>query len=357
VKVFAAALISLGLLFLAGCAAEDGGPPARSAPMVPVSLATVGPEEFMTRIEALGTTRARESVEITALVTDRIVALNFRDGQYVEAGQELVRLGGGEELGRLAEARVNLETQKRELRRIEGLVRQNLASVQSLDTQKSAVEEARARLVGAEARVAERLITAPFSGELGLRKVSPGALVTPGTVITTLDDTAVMHLDFSVPEVFLADVGVGQEVQAHSAAYPQRVFEGEVVQIDSRVDPVTRAFTIRAELPNPDGVLKPGMLLTLSLIMGRTEALSVPEMAIVPSGEGQFVYVFHAEDRFERRPVQIGRRMPGRVEILDGLEDGEQIITEGMLLLRPGARLKVIRVDGEPVADDGVAAQ
>lgn len=337
------------LLGLAGCLEQEKTSSARTPPPVPVAISTVQPEEFTTRVEALGTTRARESVEITALVTDRVVEIEFEDGDQVEQGQPLVRLAGGEEFGKLEEARVNLETEQRELRRIEGLVSRNLVSKQSLDNQQAAVEEARARLMAAQARVGERVITAPFDGVLGLREISPGALVTPGTVITTLDDTRVMHLDFTVPEVYLAGLSEGLPIEAHSRAYPDEVFRGRVIQVDSRVEPGTRAVTLRAELPNEDGRLKPGMLLTLSLVMDRNQALSVPEEAVIPSGQRQFVYRFVDDKTFERAQVEIGRRMPGQVEVLSGLQAGDVIVTEGMLLLRPGARMKVVERDGEVV--------
>ncbi|MFP4155574.1 MAG: efflux RND transporter periplasmic adaptor subunit [Halothiobacillaceae bacterium] len=339
------------IVFQFGCT-DTSEAPKRTPPPVPVAVATVQPAEFTTRVEALGTTRARESVEITALVTDRIAEIEFEDGDRVETGDPLVRLAGGEELGRLEEARVNLETQLRELRRIEGLESRNLVSKQSLDNQKAAVDEARARLTAAEARMGERVITAPFAGVLGLREVSAGALVTPGTVITTLDDTQVMHLDFTVPEVYLASLSEGLPIVAHSQAYPDERFEGEVIQIDSRVAPGTRAVTLRGAIGNEDGRLKPGMLLTLSLVMDRSEALSVPEEAVIPSGQRQLVYRFVDEETFERTPVEIGRRMPGRVEVLSGLEAGDVIVTEGMLLLRPGARMRVVERDGEPVSGE-----
>lgn len=331
---------ALSALILSACSGETTDPKARAP--IPVTMAEVAHHEFLTSIESLGTTRALESVEITAQVTDVVRELGFVDGQAVEMGHILVRLGGGEEPAKMQEARVNLEKQRRELKRIEGLVQQKLLPAQSLDTQRSLVSEAEAQLEGARARVGERVIRAPFGGVLGLRRVSPGALVTPGTVITTLDDVSVMRLDFSIPETFLAGLSLGQEIVAKSRAYPERDLRGRVVQIDSRVDPVTRAVIVRAELPNPEGLLRPGMLLTLRLIKDRRQSLAVPEASLLPVRDEQYVLVIGDDDKVERRRIEIGRRAPGRVEVLSGLSEGERVVVEGTVRVRPGGKVRVL---------------
>lgn len=323
-------------------AEKNGGSP------VPVEVAIVEQAEFVTSINALGTVLARESLTITAQVTDIVRGFGFADGDTVKAGQVLVRLGGGEEPAKLREAQVNLDRQRRELKRIEGLVERQLLPAQSLDTQRSLVAEAEAQLDAASARVGERVIRAPFDGVLGLRRVSPGSLVTPGTVITTLDDIDVVRLDFSVPETFLAAVVPGQAIAARSRAFDDRNFTGQVAQVDSRVDPVTRAVTVRAELPNDDHALRPGMLLTVHLIQDRGESPAVPETALVPVAEDKFVFVLREDGTVERRRVEIGRRRPGRVEILAGLDIGERVVTEGTVRVRPGDPVRVLNEAAAP---------
>lgn len=340
--LLSAALV-LGLTACSGGKEEAKG----GAGAAPVRVAPVETAEFITAVDALGTTSARESVAVTSQVTDIVRSIDFEDGQEVTAGQVLVRLGGGEEPAKLSEARVNLDRQRRELARIEGLVAQNLVPAQNLDTQRSLVREAEAQVEAASARAGERVIRAPFDGVLGLRRVSTGALVTPGTLITTLDDIRVVHLDFTIPETFIAAIADGQEIEATTRAFPGRVFSGRVAQIDTRVDPVTRAVTVRARIPNEDGRLRPGMLLTVRLISERVRSLSIPESALVPLRDEQFVFVVKEDDTVERRAVTIGRRDPGRVEILAGLEAGERVVIEGHLRVRPGGEVTVQNPPGD----------
>jgi membrane fusion protein, multidrug efflux system len=161
-------------------------------------------------------------------------------------------------------------------------------------------------------------------------------------VITTLDDTSVMKLDFDVPELFLSILESGLTVAANSVAYPDQDFLGRVSSVDSRVDPVSRSVTVRAELPNDEGLLKPGMFMTVRLSREPALALVVPESAIVP--ERGKVYVFAVVDgRAERREVQLGRREPGRVELLAGVEEGERVVVEGTQKVRDGSAVTEVQ--------------
>jgi membrane fusion protein (multidrug efflux system) len=174
--------------------------------------------------------------------------------------------------------------------------------------------------------------------------VSIGTLVKPGDVITTLDDISIIKVDFTVPEVFLGALSVGMPIRVGVEAYPSRVFEGKVVGIDTRVDPVSRAVAVRAEIPNTDGVLRPGMLMTVSALKNPRVSLSVPEQSLVPLDDKQYVYVVGADMKAERREVKIGARVPGTVEILSGLKAGEKVVVDGTIRLRPGAVVKIADV-------------
>ena len=308
---------------------------------VPAVLASVGPEEFVDRIEAIGTLRSNESLIITAKVTETVRALHFEDGARVEEGAVLAELTSDEEAALLAEARSTHAEASQQYDRVQKLFAEGTVSRSQLDRATADRDAARARVEALEARLADRLIRAPFAGVLGLREVSPGTLLQPGDTITTLDDVSVMKLDFSVPEVFLSTLRPGLEVLARSAAYPDRSFEGRVRTVESRVDPVTRAVTVRAELANPGELLRPGMLLTVDLIRNRRTSLAVPEAALVPVRDEQFVFRVDSENRVERVPVRIGGRRPGRVEILAGLEDGDRVVVEGTTRVRPGSQVEV----------------
>jgi membrane fusion protein (multidrug efflux system) len=183
------------------------------------------------------------------------------------------------------------------------------------------------------------VIRAPFDGRVGLRRVSVGTLISPGTVITTLDDTRVIKLDFSVPENALATVREGLTVRASAPAFPGRSFSGRVASIDSRVDVNTRSVMVRALLANEDGALKPGMFLSVALANDERDALVIPEEALTPEAERQYVFVV-ADGKAERREVRIGGRRPGSVEILAGLNTGEQVIVEGTQKVRDGGAVQ-----------------
>jgi membrane fusion protein (multidrug efflux system) len=175
-----------------------------------------------------------------------------------------------------------------------------------------------------------------------LRRVSLGSIVGPSTVITTLDDTSSIKLDFDVPEVFLSRLQPGLRVTARSAAWPDLVFSGEVIAIDTRLDPVSRTVTVRALLPNREARLRPGMFFTVTVLKDDVEALMIPEQAIVPERSNQYVFVVGPDDVVERRLVRSGRRRPGEVEILDGLVPGERVVTEGTQKVRPGQQVTIL---------------
>jgi membrane fusion protein, multidrug efflux system len=305
-------------------------------------------ESVSDRIEALGTLKASESVSITANVTEAISALHFDDGQRVHAGDLLVEMTSTEERALLDEAKVRANEAERQFRRIKSLVDQRSASESLLDERQRDLDTTRAVLVALESRLADRVIKAPFDGIVGLRHVSPGALVTPGDPITTLDDDRIMKLDFAVPSTHLAALIPGLKIEAKAPAFGDRVFTGVVRTIDSRIDPVTRAVQVRAILPNLDGTLRPGLLLQVTLLAAPRNAVLVPETAILHQGRGHAVMVVIDGKEgpvANRRPIEIGTRRPGWVEIRSGIRIGERVVTDGNDKLRAGQSLKVLAVD------------
>jgi len=292
-------------------------------------------------IESIGTALANESVNLTSKVTDTVRKVNFEDGAYVEIGQILVELTNAEETALLAEARARLTEAERQLNRVQNLIAQKLASELELDAERARQLTASARLEAVFARLDDRLIRAPFSGVLGFRNVSPGTLLSPNTVVTTLDDVSIIKLDFSIPESYLAVIAPGQEIIAKSVAYPDAEFLGQVTTINSRVDPVTRAIGIRAQIDNQQRLLRPGMLLTVSLTRDTFDALVIPEEAVIPIQSQHFVYTVSEQDTAERISIQTGRRRPGLVEVVAGLTVGQEVITEGIIKIRPG--IKIVR--------------
>jgi len=336
-----------GALLLAGCG-EPGGEAGAEPPATVVVMAEVAPVEWRDTLEALGTARANESVTLTAKVSETVRKVAFDSGDIVRAGDVIVDLSSGAQLAGLEEARAAYQEAERQLARGQELAQKQLISASQLDTQRSTRDAAKARMDVVRAQLSDRVISAPFDGILGLRRVSPGSLVTPGTAIATLDDISVIKLDFNVPERFLAVLAKGQDIAAHSETYPEREFAGRVASVDSRVDPVTRSVTVRAEIANPERLLRPGMLLSVRLYQAPRQAIVVPEIAVVQVGSEAFVYRVAADRTAARARITLGARRRGEVEVTSGLAPGETIVTEGAVKLRDG-----MRVTAAPAAAGG----
>jgi len=301
-----------------------------------VVVASVIKQNVRREVEALGTVKSRESVVLSAKVTEKVDKVHFSDGQQVRSGELLVTLLSGEQKAKVRAAKANLKEQQREYKRIEGLVKRNTIASSELDKLFTDIEIARAVLAQNQAELEARFILAPFSGLLGFRQISPGALVTPGTVITTLDDLAKVKLDFTIPEQFIGELQLGSTIEGRVAAFPRQQFSGLVSGIDSRVNPLTRAIVVRAEIDNPQLLLRPGMLMTLNLIVEQRQGLVVPEEALVPRQQNNYLFVVNSDSVVEQRQIEVGFRSRGEAEILSGVTEGEVIITRGIQRVRPG---------------------
>lgn len=340
---------------LAGIMGTLGVAQANAQQAVPVIVKAVATDRFVDRVEALGTLRANETVVLTATVSEIVTDVHFEDGQRVNAGTILVEMTSEEEHALIEEERSTLAEAKKQYDRLRPLVERGAASSSLLDQRRREYETAKARLRATESRLRDRLIIAPFAGVVGLRNVSVGALIEPGDVITTLDDDSVMKLDFTVPSIYLASLKTGLPIVATSPAFAGRQFEGIVASINSRIDPVTRAIVVRAILPNPERLLKPGLLMQVTLLKNPRDVLVIPEEALIPSGRVNHVLVVERSADptvAQRRQVVTGSRRPGEVEIVEGLEAGEFVVVDGTLRARPGQPVTIIAVDGgdEPLA-------
>jgi membrane fusion protein (multidrug efflux system) len=312
---------------------------ARSSAPAFVTLAPVRSERISQKLEALGNARANESVDISTKISNIVTAVTFRDGERVKRGHVLVQLDNAQARADVAAAQAAVTESESLYNRSRELLDTQALSKSSFDQLEATLKANRARLGAASARLEDTVIRAPFSGRVGLRRVSVGTLISPGDVITTLDDTSVIKLDFAVPENFLASLREGLTIRATAPAFPGRTFAGSVSSIDSRVDIATRSVTVRALLANEDGALKPGMFLNVSLANDEREALVIPEEALTPEAERQYVFVV-TDGKVSRREVRIGGRRPGSVEILAGVVAGERVIVEGTQKVRDGAMVR-----------------
>ncbi len=316
---------------------------AAPEPVVPgVVVAPVVVQSFPLSAEALGNARANESVDIRPKITATLAEILFQEGQTVETGDVLVKLDNLEQVADLAAAKATLvDSQARYQRSSELFSTKVVAESQLLqDEAKKIADEAMVSV--AQARMADTIVRAPFTGRIGLRRVSLGSLVGPGTVITTLDDTDIIKVDFDLPEVYLSRLVPGLTVRARSAAWPDQEFVGSVSSMDTRVDPVSRSIRVRSIVPNKEGYLRPGMFLTVTLLNDSIETLIIPERALIPERSNQYVFVVGADQLAQKREVRIGRRRTGEVEILEGLSAGELVIVDGTQKARGGQLVKIL---------------
>lgn len=331
-----------------------GGPGGRAQL---VSEAQVIQRPFTDNIAVLGVARGRRSVDITSGTTELITRVLFRDGQSVAAGAPLVELQAGEEDAGIIQARAAVEQARRDLERWETLAERGIAPRVTADDARTAFETASAGLRAAQARRGDRVIRAPFAGVLGLSTVTAGTLVNPGAVIATLDDISVIRVDFPVPERYISSLSPGTSIVARSDAFPGQEFVGRIAQLDTRVDPQTRAVTARAEFANPGGRIRPGMAMRVSIEQGQRQAASVPESAVQYEAASAFVYRIVPQgdaSMAQRVTVETGAVEGGFVEILSGVDLNDRVVGSGLNRIQPGAPVTVARADA-PARPAGAA--
>ena len=314
---------------------------ASATPAVGVVAAAARIERLALEIEALGTAKANESIDVTAKISNIVKVVRFAEGQQVRLGDVLVELDGEQARADLAIAEAALKESTSQYHRSRELYTTKVLSDAQIEQIEATFRSNEARVASARSRLTDTVIRAPFAGRVGLRRISVGSLVNPGAVITTLDDTSRIKLDFTIPETYVAAIRPGLEVRALSPAYPGESFDGQVASVDSRVDPSTRSVMVRALLPNASGKLKPGMFLTVHLRRSESDVLLIPEEALVPEQGDVYVYVIK-DDHATKRRVQIGQRRVGSVQVTDGLVAGEIVVTEGTQKLRDGAGVQVM---------------
>ena len=298
-------------------------------------------------IESLGTLQANESVVLSATVTDTISALNFDGGEQVKQGDVLIKLSDDEEQADLRSAQALRAERQNAVNRFAQLQARNMTARADLEDSRAQLQQVEANIQSLQARLTNYTVRAPFDGVVGIRRISVGTLVTPGTELVTLDDVSRMKLDFEVPAVYLGALAKGLKLHATTHAYPEQVFEGEIATIDSRIDPVSRSIGVRAILDNSEGLLRPGMLMRVTISRAPRQALVIPETALVPQGRRNWVWVITSSEsgEVEQRQVQIGARQAGEVEITAGLEAGDLVVSHGTDRLHQASRISLLDID------------
>lgn len=336
--ILASVLVAATLVMWRG----GGEAPKREPLAVAVRTTFVMPDTIASKLSALGTTESYMDVDVTTKKTGKVIAIHFKANQSVAKDDLLVELESAAEQAALQEARVTLAENQRVQTHYEKLFKTRAVSQTLLEEQRAKVATSEARLSAAEAALAEMTIKAPFAGDLGFVEVSPGALIEPGDRITTLDAIDTLKLEFTAPEHWIGNIKVGDTLSAVSVAYPDKVFKARVYAVANRVDPVTRAIALKARLDNKERLLKPGMSLEVTLGGASREALVIDEEGLVQEGNRRYVYLVGADKKIELREVETGSRRDGKIEILKGLEVGEQIVREGVQSLRPSTQVAIL---------------
>ncbi len=319
--------------------AQNAGAAAPNA--VTVEAVKVGTAAMPQTITAVGSLRSDESITVRPEVAGRISAILFNEGQRVGKGATLVKLDPSINQADVEQARANLKLAKSKFDRAVDLAKSNFISGQAKDEAENNLRVAEASLQLAEAKLAKTEIKAPFSGVIGLRVVSIGDYVKEGSDVVNLEAIDPLKVDFRVPEIYMRQVKVGQPLEIALDALPGKTHDGRVFAINPLVDATGRSIVIRAQVKNADTTLRPGMFARVRLITkDQQDALVIPEQAIVPQGDEQ--YVFRVVDgKALRTKVAVGRRRDSKVEIVNGLAAGDVIVSAGQLKLRDGTPVAV----------------
>lgn len=312
---------------------------------VKVEVSPVDSVKLERAVSAVGTLRSHDSVMLRPEVSGRISEINFTEGGKVEKGQVLVRLDDSVAKARVQQARANLQLAGSQHRRSVELNKQGFVSRQARDEAASNLAVQQAAVALAEAELEKTTIQAPFDGLVGLRTVSVGDYVGPGTDLVPIEAVDPLNVDFRIPEQFLGSVAVGSRLHVSFDALAGFQREGTVGAISPQVDVGGRSLLLRANVPNPDDLLRPGLFARVQLELAETQGLVVPESALAPSGDAQYVY--RVENGVVKRVmVQIGQRMGAHVEIVSGLNEGDDVVVSGLQKIRDGIEVEILPPPG-----------
>jgi len=333
-----------GWVLAAGLAVACSGAHAQDtkSEVVPVEAAKVVAAPMSEQVTAVGTLLSNESVTVSSEIPGRLKEIHFQEGQRVEQGEPLFTLDDSVYRAQLADAEAKLKLAEQTYKRTSTLFTNKYATAQSADESASNLAVNTAAVELARVQLEKAHIVAPFSGIVGLRHVSAGEYITAGQGLVNLESVDPMKADFRVPEKFLPAIRVGQTIRIRVDAFPDDSFEGKVYAIDPRLDVGGRSLLVRAMVPNGDQRLRPGLFARVTVLLQlKEDALSVPEQAIVPQGDSQFVFKI-VDGKVKMTKVVTGTRREGRVEIVEGLSAGDQVVTAGQLKIRDGTAVSVV---------------
>ena len=313
--------------------------------VVSVYTDTVQYHQVSQSISLIGKLQSDQFVSVAPEVAGKVDSIKINANQTVTAGQLLVQLDDSKAQAALLEAKAYYADEQRKLNEYSTLVKSGAITQTEVFAQTALADIAKARLVAAQANVDDHYLTAPFAGTVGLLDFSRGKMVSVGTELVTLDDLSTMQLDLAVPERYLSQLSTGMVVSATSRAWPDESFKGEIVAIDSRINPETLNLRVRVNFENGSNQLKPGMMMSSSVVFPAINEPIIPVQALEYSGTKRFVYVVGEDARVTRTQVLLGARIVDQVLIENGLEIGDRIVVQGLVNMRHG--LKVNDLTGQ----------
>ncbi len=325
-------------------------------PPATVSVAEAKTEVIPNLLTAVGDLAAVHQVNVTSDVSGRITDIMFTAGSTVKAGSPLVQLFDGPDQGDLASFKAQATVAQLSLDRAKQLAARQFGPQSTVDSAQAAYDQANAGIAKTQAIISQKLVRAPFDGELGVRHVEVGQFLTAGTQIVSLTDLSELYANFTVTEKDSAQLKVGQTVRIAVDAYPGRAFEGKITAIEPQIATDTRNIRVQATIANPDHILKPGMFATTTVVLpDKPAVVTVPETAVDYTlyGDSVFLITEKKEDDGKtsltavRTFVRTGNRIDGRAEILSGLKAGDRVVAVGQLKLQSGAAV-AISADGPP---------
>ncbi len=317
-----------------------------SAQGLPAEVITVTSKTLDKTISAVGNLRANESIMLRPEQSGRINKILFSEGGKVEKGAPLFVLDSSIYIAELKSAQARVQLSRVDYDRAKSLLRKKVGSVQERDSTLAQLRVDQAQEALAQARLDKMTIKAPFTGYTGLRLVSPGDYVNQGENLVELTDLSTLKLDLRVPEIYLSELQPGRELEVNVDALPGNVIKGKVTAISPSSDSNAHNIEIRASIPNTDGKLRPGLFAKVSLLVDQQTTVVIPEQAIIPKDGLFFVMTVTEENKVAMAPVKMGQRRPGVVQIIEGLNNGDVLITAGQIKLFPGMPVTPIFVDG-----------
>lgn len=348
--VVLAAVVGIFLLLFLWRSWLSAAPPASAPPPTTVVATVVSSVDVPAALEAVGSLRAVREVVLSPEVAGRVTAIRFSAGEQVAGGNVLVQLNDEPERADRAAAVAKADFARLQLARARKLVPSGAESRETLQQRQAEYDQAAAAVRQLDARLAQKRIAAPFSGQVGVRKVDLGQYLNPGDAVASLTNLDRLYVDFSVPQQELAKLREGSELRVTSDAWPGRVFTARVTAIEPRVAEDSRNIAVQGLLANPDRALRPGMYVSTALSLPPLPAaLVVPATAIVTSAQGDSVVVVRGSDprregKAEMVAVTTGRRFGSSVVVAKGLKPGDVVVTEGQLRVQPGAPVRVTRL-------------